>query len=78
MTRKEWMEKNLPEYISDRAGDRADGGVIGCPRSYRELTKIDPSVLTDNPCKGCQALSSFDVCTECWNQELNLKKGAII
>ena len=70
MTRKEWIEKNLPAYISDRA----DGGVIGCPRSYRELTEIDPSVLTDNPCKGCQALSSFDVCEECWNQELNVKE----
>lgn len=48
MTRKEWIEKNLPAYVNDRA----DGGVIGCPRSYRELTEIDPSVLTNNPCKG--------------------------
>lgn len=66
MTRKEWIEKNLSAYISDRA----DGGVIGCPRSYRELVRMDPSVLTDNPCKGCHALSSFDVCIECWNQEI--------
>lgn len=66
MTRKEWIEKHLPAYISDRA----DGGVIGCPRSYRELVRMDPNVLTDNPCKGCHALSSFDVCTECWNQEI--------
>ena len=70
MTRKEWMEKNLPEYISDRA----DGGVIGCPRSYRELTKIDPSVLTNNPCKGCHELSSFHGCESCWNMELNVKE----
>lgn len=70
MTRKEWIEKNLPTYVNDRA----DGGVIGCPRSYRELVRMDPSVLTDNPCKGCYALSSFDVCTECWNQELNVKE----
>ena len=63
MTRKEWIEKHLPAYISDRA----DGGVIGCPRSYRELVRMDPNVLTDNPCKGCHALSSFDVCMECWN-----------
>ena len=70
MTRKEWIEKHLPAYISDRA----DGGVIGCPRSYRELVRMDPNVLTDNPCKGCHALSSFDVCTECWNQELNVKE----
>lgn len=66
MTRKEWIEKHLPAYISDRA----DGGVIGCPRSYRELVRMDPNVLTDNPCKGCHALSSFDVCTECWNTPL--------
>lgn len=70
MTRKEWIEKHLPAYISDRA----DGGVIGCPRSYRELTEIDPSVLTNNPCKGCHELSSFHVCEECWNQELNIKE----
>lgn len=70
MTRKEWMEKNLPAWINENA----DGGVIGCPRSYRELTKIDPSVLTNNPCKGYHALSSFHVCTECWNQELNIKE----
>ena len=70
MTRKEWIEKNLPAYISDHA----DGGVIGCPRSYRELVRMDPSVLTNNPCKGCHALSSFDVCTECWNTKLNVKE----
>ena len=70
MTRKEWIEKNLPAYVNDRA----DGGVIGCPRSYRELVRMDPSVLTDNPCKGCHELSSFHVCEECWNQELNLKE----
>lgn len=66
MTRKEWIEKHLPAYVNDRA----DGGVIGCPRSYRELVRMDPSVLTDNPCKGCHELSSFHVCEECWNQEI--------
>lgn len=38
MTRKEWIEKHLPAYVNDRA----DGGVIGCPRSYRELVRMDP------------------------------------
>lgn len=70
MTRKEWMEKNLPKWINENA----DGGVIGCPRGYRELVRMDPSVLTDNPCKGCHALSSFNVCTKCWNTELNVKE----
>jgi hypothetical protein len=64
------MEKNLPKWINENA----DGGVIGCPRSYRELVRMDPSVLTNNPCKGCRALSSFDVCEECWNMELNAKE----
>lgn len=70
MTRKEWIEKNLPKWINENA----DGGVIGCPRGYRELVRMDPSVLTDNPCKGCHALSSFHVCESCWNQELNVKE----
>ena len=63
MTRKEWIEKNLPAYINDRA----DGGVIGCPRTYHELVRIDPSVLTS--CKG-----DGITCTECWNMELNIKE----
>lgn len=70
MTRKEWIEKNLPAYINRNAG----GDVVGCPRTYRELARIDPSVLTNNPCNGRQALSSFHMCTECWNQELNVKE----
>ena len=74
MTRKEWIEKNLPEYINENA----DGGVLCCPSWYHELVRIDPGVLTNNPCEGCHELSSFHVCEECWNMELNLKrkKGA--
>lgn len=30
MTRKEWMEKNLPAYIDGRS----DGGVISCPSFF--------------------------------------------
>ncbi len=69
MTRKEWMEKNLPAYIDDRS----DGGVISCPRSYRELIRIDPSVLTNEPCEGYREVTPF-VCELCWNQELNVKE----
>lgn len=64
MTRKEWMEKNLPAYVNNYAV----GGVIGCPRSYHELIRIDPSVLTS--CKKNNGLT----CTECWNMELNVKE----
>lgn len=63
MTRKEWMEKNLPAYIDSNAG----GGVIGCPRTYRELTRIDPSVLISCKNKGI-------TCTKCWNMDLNVKE----
>ena len=63
MTRKEWIEKNLPAWINENA----DGGVMGCPRAYRELVRIDPSVLTS--CKGNRI-----TCTECWNMELNVKE----
>lgn len=69
MTRKEWIEKNLPAYINKNA----DGGVIGCPSSYLELKRIDPSVLTNKPCKGCHELTSFE-CELCWNMELNVKE----
>lgn len=63
MTRKEWMEKNLPAYIDSNAG----GGVIGCPRTYRELARIDPSVLISCKNKGI-------TCTKCWNMDLNVKE----
>lgn len=64
MTRKEWIEKNLPAYINRNAG----GGVVGCPRTYRELARIDPSVLIS--CKKNSGIT----CTECWNTELNVKE----
>lgn len=69
MTRKEWIEKNLPAYINENA----DGGVIGCPTSYNELVRIDPSVCTNKPCKGCHDMTPF-VCELCWNTKLNVKE----
>lgn len=69
MTRKEWMEKNLPAYIDDRA----DGGVIGCPNWYHELTRMDSSILLNWPCKGCHEMTPF-VCELCWNTKLNVKE----
>lgn len=70
MTRKEWVEKNLPAYASDKAR----GGVIGCPNWYRELARIDPSVLTNKTCIKRPRDESFNVCKECWNMELNIKE----
>ena len=43
MTRKEWVEQNLPAYVSNKAR----GGVIGCPNWYRELTRMDPGILVN-------------------------------
>ena len=70
MTRKEWIEKNLPAYVSNKAR----GGVIGCPNWYRELTRMDPGILVNWPCKTCHEESPLHMCEECWNQELNVKE----
>lgn len=70
MTRKEWVEKNLPAYVSNKA----HGGVIGCPNWYRELTRMDPSVLTNKTCIKRPRDESSNVCKECWNMELNVKE----
>lgn len=70
MTRKEWIEKNLPAWINENA----DGGVIGCPNWYRELARIDPSVLTNKTCIKRPRDESSNVCKECWNTELNIKE----
>ena len=69
MTRKEWIEKNLPSYIDDHA----DGGVIGCPNWYHELTRMDPNILLNWPCKECHEMTPF-VCESCWNTKLNVKE----
>ena len=69
MTRKEWIEKNLPAYINENA----DGGVIGCPSWYHELVRIDPGVL-NKLCEKRPDLNAFEVCEECWNMELNVKE----
>ena len=70
MTRKEWIEKNLPAYINENA----DGGVIGCPNWYRELTRMDPGILVDWPCQTCHEENPLHMCEECWNRELNVKE----
>nr|DAZ00911.1 MAG TPA: hypothetical protein [Caudoviricetes sp.] len=69
MTRKEWVEKHLPAYIDDRA----DGGVIGCPNWYHELTRMDPSILLNWSCKGCHEMTPF-MCELCWNTKLNVNE----
>lgn len=70
MTRKEWIEKNLPAYVSDKAR----GGVIGCPNWYRELTRMDPGILVNWPCKTYHEESPLHMCEKCWNMELNVKE----
>lgn len=70
MTRKEWIEQNLPAYVKDRAV----GGVIGCPAYYNELIRMDPSLLTNKPCEKRHDLNAFEMCELCWNMELNAKE----
>ena len=69
MTRKEWIEKNLPAYVSNKA----HGGVLCCPSWYHELVRIDPGVL-NKLCENRPDLTAFKVCEECWNTELNIKE----
>ena len=62
MTRREFMEKNHPDAL----GDRFKGGVLACPRNYRDLADIDPSAAE------CSSIRcGMDTkCTACWNQEI--------
>ena len=69
MTRKEWIEKNLPAYVSNKA----HGGVLCCPSWYHELVRIDPGVL-NKLCENRPDLTAFKVCEECWNMDLNVQE----
>ena len=69
MTRKEWIEKNLPAYVNDRA----DGGVIGCPAHYKKLVDADKSITSGTAYGACimkPGQLTNEVCTACWNQEI--------
>ena len=39
MTRREFMEKNHPDVVRDRYR----GGVLACPRNYRDRVESEPS-----------------------------------
>lgn len=62
MTRREFMEKNHPDVVCDTFR----GGVLACPRNYRDLADIDPSVAE---CSLIRCGMDPD-CTACWNQEI--------
>lgn len=62
MTRREFMEKNHPDVV----GDRFRGGVLACPRNYRDLADIDPSVAECSSIRCGMDLK----CTACWDQEI--------
>lgn len=64
MTRREFMEKNHPDVV----GDRFRGGVLACPRNYRDLADIDPSAAECSSIR-CGQLTN-EVCAKCWNQEI--------
>ena len=69
MTRKEWIAKNLPAYVNNKAR----GGVLCCPSWYHELVRIDPGVL-NKLCEKRPDLNAFEMCEAYWNTELNVKE----
>ena len=62
MTRREFMEKNHPDVVSDRYR----GGVVGCPGMFKDLVVLDPSTAK---CSSIRCSMDPD-CTACWNQEI--------
>lgn len=65
MTRKEWIEKNLPAYVNGVIC----GPIRGCPAMFEDLVALDPScnaLRIGQPCCKDNGLT----CTECWNQEI--------
>lgn len=70
MTRKEWIEKNLPAYVNGVIC----GPVRGCPAMFKDLVALDPSC--NALCIGQPSCKDNGLtCTECWNapisQQLN-------
>ena len=64
MPRKEWMLKNHPDVVDDRFR----GGVLACPRNYRDLADIDPSAAECSSIRcGMDPGGWSDNCTTCWN-----------
>ena len=65
MTRKEWIEKNLPAYVNGVIC----GPIRGCPAMFKDLVALDPScnaLRIGQPCCKDNGLT----CTECWDQEI--------
>ena len=61
MTRREWVEKNMPEKI----GMIYCGGVCGCPgnEDYAQMPGYDPTVNSDT-CNG----GDGEKCARCWDR----------
>ena len=61
MTRREWVEKNAPENVSNVY----TGGVCGCPGDdeYAAMPGYDPNIDADT-CSGGTEMK----CTQCWDR----------
>lgn len=73
MTRKEWMEANLPQQVRDDVC----GGVIGCPSAYPKLEKEDYSIPRMLECEienYSANLTLSERCAKCWNREMEVPK----
>ena len=67
MTRKEWMKEHYPESINEKFF----GGVLGCPKGYPFLCRMDQSIREIPPCMQHSKTSPV-TCEQCWNQEMEV------
>lgn len=72
MTRKEWISKHYPEAINEKMV----GGVLGCPKGYDLLCRMDKSILKDSPCANriLERETLFRLCELCWNKEMEVSE----
>ncbi len=70
MTRKEWIREHHPEAIKKGFW----GGVLGCPKGYPLLCRMDQSIREDPPCvqHGLECKTSSATCERCWNKEMEV------
>lgn len=70
MTRKEWMKEHYPKVCNEKFF----GGVLGCPKGYELLCRMDQSIREDPPCiqHSLECKTSLVTCEQCWNQEMEV------
>lgn len=69
MTRKEWMKEHYPKACNEKFL----GGVLGCPKGYELLCRMDQS-LREGPSCIQPSKTSLVTCEQCWNQEMEVSE----